>query len=562
MTAAPAVRCAIYTRKSSDEGLDQAFNSLHAQREACAAYVSSQMSLGWTLSADRYDDGAYSGASMNRPALRRLLADVAARRVDAILVYKVDRLTRSLADFARIIETLERAKVAFVSVTQQFSTSTSMGRLTLNVLLSFAQFEREVTGERIRDKIAASKAKGMWMGGTLPLGYDLPDDRSSRALSVNPEEARTVRAIFAKFIELGSTGPLQAWLDSEGCRSKRWVTASGRTMGGYRFSRGALRHLLSNRTYVGEIPHRTTSYPGRHQAIIDASTFDAAQALLAASSRRRRERVSVADQQPLAGILFDGEGQPMAPVVCRQRRRTYRYYVSATDVEGLASPDGGDAIRRLPAEAVESLIFDLVKRILDDDGDPGIERVQALIGRVEVHAASVQVVLRIGALQLRASRGQIVEILRSRLRPEERLLAEPSHLALLRITLPTRLVVRGGRTWQSGPAGRPGGVVRSPERQLVRALQDGHRTLKGCGIAPGTLEPSAWRTVRAPKTSHQRWRARLALLAPDLQLAILRGEIVRSVDDPIWQNLPLCWTDQRRLLMPAAMAWTPVVTGS
>ena len=244
--ASPRVRCAIYTRKSSEEGLDQSFNSLHAQREACEAYVLSQAGEGWTALPAHYDDGGFSGGNIDRPALKRLLADVAAGKIDTVVVYKIDRLTRSLADFAKIVEIFDAAGVSFVSVTQAFNTTTSMGRLTLNVLLSFAQFEREVTGERIRDKIAASKAQGMWMGGLPPLGYDAPTDPLTRALVVNEAEAETVRLIYRRYLEFGSAHEVVRWLAGEGIRPKVWITKRGRTLGGAAFSRGALFHLLKN----------------------------------------------------------------------------------------------------------------------------------------------------------------------------------------------------------------------------------------------------------------------------------------------------------------------------
>ena len=250
----PVRRCALYTRKSSEEGLEQDFNSLDAQRAACAAYVKSQASEGWRALETRYDDGGFSGGSMERPALKRLLADIAAGKVDVVVVYKIDRLTRSLADFVRIVERFDQHEVSFVSVTQAFNTTSSMGRLTLNVLLSFAQFEREVTGERIRDKIAASKARGMWMGGTLPFGYDLPAE-GRRALLVNPDEAATVRLIFASYLELGSVSALERWLVEQGIGTRQRTTGSGRRTGGTPFNRGALFYLLRNRTYLGMIVH-------------------------------------------------------------------------------------------------------------------------------------------------------------------------------------------------------------------------------------------------------------------------------------------------------------------
>lgn len=259
------VRCAIYTRKSTEEGLEQEFNSLDAQREACAAYVLSQRHEGWLQLDEFYDDGGYSGGNMERPALKRLLADVAAGKVDVIVLYKVDRLTRSLADFARIVEVLDRAGASFVSVTQSFNTTTSMGRLTLNVLLSFAQFEREVTGERIRDKIAASKAKGMWMGGVVPLGYDVHE----RRLVVNEAEAVTVRTIYERYVELGSMGDLADELASRGVVSKSRQYRDGRAVGGQAFTRGALAHLIKNHLYNGEVAHRGNVYTGEHTPIVD-----------------------------------------------------------------------------------------------------------------------------------------------------------------------------------------------------------------------------------------------------------------------------------------------------
>jgi len=261
------LRCAIYTRKSSEEGLEQAFNSLHAQREACAAFILSQKHEGWTVSATLYDDGGFSGGTMDRPALQRLLGDIAEGTVDVVVVYKIDRLTRSLFDFAKIVEAFETRGVSFVSITQQFNTSTSMGRLTLNVLLSFAQFERELAGERIRDKIAASKKKGMWMGGLPPLGYDLKD----RKLLVNEEEARTVLHIFGRYLELKSVRALKVELEEAGVRSKRRVLADSTHYGGQKLSRGALYLMLQNRIYRGEITHKGDAYPGEHPAIVDAA---------------------------------------------------------------------------------------------------------------------------------------------------------------------------------------------------------------------------------------------------------------------------------------------------
>ena len=553
MTAALPIRCAIYTRKSSDEGLEQSFNSLHAQREACEAYVRSQAGEGWTVSPDHYDDGGYSGGAMDRPALRRLLAEVAAKRVDVVVVYKVDRLTRFLPDFARIIDALDKNGVSFVSITQQFNTTTSMGRLTLNVLLSFAQFEREVTGERIRDKIAASKAKGMWMGGMIPLGYDPPVDQASRALVVNVEEAKTVRLIFRRFLELGNSRALQLWLGSEGIRSKRWVSTRGRSMGGYAFSRGALLPLLKNRTYLGEIPHKDVSYPGRHDAIVDRQTFDAAQALLASNSRRRREHVSHAERMLLHGLVFDADGQPMVPVIGRNRQRRYRYYASAPLLRGDMADQRDDAIRRVPATALEPIVEAVAAKASGTASDDGsVVSTRALIGRVEVHSSSVQLVIRTRAIPGKPTLRTAMESLRERLDPGEQVLIDPSHAGLIRVVLPIRLVVRGGRTWITGADGRPGPAVVAADPRTVKGLRAGHRVLKTCGIDPGSLDPSAWRRARAPQSGRDRQLARLALLAPDLQRAMLSGEVTNPLDGGAWSNVPLSWAAQRKMFAAKA----------
>src|SRR6267378_2673440 len=277
------VRCAIYTRKSSEEGLEQEFNSLRAQREACEAFIHSQRQEGWVCLRAAYDDGGFSGARMDRPALQQLLADLTAGRVDTIVVYKIDRLTRSLADFAKIVEILDTRGASFVSVTQQFNTTTSMGRLTLNVLLSFAQFEREVIGERIRDKIAASKKKGMWMGGVPPLGYEARD----RGLVIVDSEAETVRYIFRRYAELGSIRLLKEKLEARGLTSRCWTSASGRLWGGKPFARGALYLMLQNRIYRGEIVHKERTYPGEHTPIIDQALWDVVQARLAGNVAQR-----------------------------------------------------------------------------------------------------------------------------------------------------------------------------------------------------------------------------------------------------------------------------------
>jgi site-specific DNA recombinase len=341
------VRCAIYTRKSSEEGLEQTFNSLDAQREACRAYIDSQRHEGWRALSATYDDGGCSGGTMDRPALTRLLADVEAGRLDTIVVYKVDRLTRSLADFARIVERLDAAQVSFVSVTQQFSTTSSMGRLTLNVLLSFAQFERDVTGERIRDKVAASKRKGMWMGGTVPLGYDLRD----RTLLVNPHEAEQVHTMYRLYLDLKCVQRLKVALDARGLVSKVRVSQTGRQSGGVPFFRGALYTILKNRLYRGEIVHRGACFPGQQAAIVPPELWEAVQALLEANNQAKRTGVYARDPSLLAGLLFDDRGHRLTPIHTIRRGTRYRYYVSQAVLQNKTDQQG--RVCRIPALEIE-----------------------------------------------------------------------------------------------------------------------------------------------------------------------------------------------------------------
>ena len=351
------VRCAIYTRKSSEEGLDQSFNSLEAQEEACRAFVLSQKHEGWTAVNAHYDDGGFSGGTMERPALRRLLDDVAARKVETVLVYKVDRLTRSLSDFSKIIEVFDSHGVSFVSVTQQFNTTTSMGRLTLNVLLSFAQFEREVTGERIRDKVAASKKKGMWMGGVVAQGYDCAD----RRLIVNHKEARTVRRIFQAYLRLGCASQLKDYLDRKGIRSKARISSAGRASGGVPYSRGALYHLLNNRVYIGEIVHRGMSHPGLHEAIIPRELWDKVAARLEENNQARRVGASHSTKSLLTGKLFDSNGARFTPTHAVKNAKRYRYYTSQTVIRksGLRP-----AIARFPAQELEQCVTSQIQVLL------------------------------------------------------------------------------------------------------------------------------------------------------------------------------------------------------
>ena len=358
MGQAQRVRCAIYTRKSSDEGLEQAFNSLDAQREACAAYVLSQASDGWAALPAIYDDGGLSGGTLERPALKRLLADVAAGEVDIIVDYKVDRLTRSLFDFAKLVETLDKAGTSFVSVTQSFNTTTSMGRLTLNMLLSFAQFEREVTAERIRDKIAASKAKGMWLGGTPPLGY-APDGRT---LSIIEPEADLIRHLFQRYLVLGNVRLLEQELRAGGTSLPiRTRIKTGATFGGGSFSRGQIYAILRNQIYIGRIPHGDASYAGLHPAIVDADTWQATQAALTEHSQGERKRVRAASPSLLAGRVVDADGQPLIASHANKVGRRYRYYISRSLQEATAT-DGC----RIPAMELEAAVTERIARAFDD----------------------------------------------------------------------------------------------------------------------------------------------------------------------------------------------------
>lgn len=359
------IRCAIYTRKSSDEGLEQEFNSLDVQREACEAYIVSQRHAGWVALIDMYDDGGLSGGTMERPALKRLLEDIKTGKIQTVVVYKVDRLTRSLADFAKIVDIFDAYNASFVSVTQQFNTTTSMGRLTLNMLLSFAQFEREIAGERIRDKIAASKKKGMWMGGNVPLGYGVKD----RKLVVNELEAATVGVIFRHYAELGSVALLKAQLDRLGIVSKRREGAGGRLAGGQHFSRGALYLMLQNRIYQGEITHQGVAYPGQHAAIIDPELWQIVQDKLAANRQDRSLAVGAEASSLLAGLIADAGGNPMTPTHAKKRAKRYRYYVSASLLAG-ERPQAKQGMR-IPAGDIEGLVLDRLRALLSSRIDIG-----------------------------------------------------------------------------------------------------------------------------------------------------------------------------------------------
>ena len=343
------LRCAIYTRKSTEEGLDTEFNTLDAQREACEAYIASQRSEGWVATRDRYDDGGFSGGNLERPGLKQILTDIDDGLIDVVVVYKIDRLSRSLMDFSKLVEVFDRNGVTFVSVTQAFNTTTSMGRLTLNILLSFAQFEREVIGERIRDKVAASRKRGIWMGGHVPLGYDVQD----RKLVVNEAEALSVRRIFERFVELGSATVLARELRREGFRSKQ----------GTLIDKGYLYRLLKNRVYRGEAVHKGTAYPGEHDAIIDDNLWDRAQAILQESPRKRANNSRAQTPALLKGLIFSENGAAMTPTSTKKGTKLYRYYVS---MDVIRNREAGEETvpMRLAAGMVEDAVVTEVRRIL------------------------------------------------------------------------------------------------------------------------------------------------------------------------------------------------------
>jgi site-specific DNA recombinase len=377
------IRCAIYTRKSTEEGLEQDFNSLDAQREACEAYIQSQRGLGWVACKKRYDDGGLSGGTMDRPALKSLLADIDSSKVDLIVVYKVDRLTRSLMDFSKIIENLDARDVSFVSVTQQFNTANSMGRLTLNVLLSFAQFEREVTAERIRDKIAASKKKGMWMGGLSPLGYDAIDKK----LVVNRDEAQVVRTLFDLYLQLGSVRKLKQETDRQGLITKKRKSGN-HCSGGLSFSRGHLYQFLHNPVYVGLTAHKGKTYPGQHDAIIEKATWDAAQKMLDDQAPARISSANTKQESLLTGLVFDERGDRLSPSHSKKDGRRYRYYISNRLMQGGDKSDGW----RIPADQLERAVLQELSKFLEN----GVQVANAIHGS-ETTPEKVQASIRLAA---------------------------------------------------------------------------------------------------------------------------------------------------------------------
>lgn len=416
MSAPAKIRCAIYTRKSSEEGLEQGFNSLDAQHEACAAYIASQKHEGWVLLPARYDDGGISGGTLERPGVQRLLADIDQGKIDRVVVYKVDRLSRSLTDFSKLVERFDAAGCSFVSVTQSFNTATSMGRLTLNMLLSFAQFEREVTAERIRDKIAASKRKGMWMGGNVPLGYDA----QGRTLVINAAEAATVRRIFQHYDQLGCVREVKAHADRLGLVTKQRAYPCGKCVGGVPFSRGRIYHLLANPVYIGRIKHRHESYEGQHDPIIDQDLWDCVQQKLSANAPRARRRKTTASLSPLAGKFIDETGDLLTPSHAVKNGRRYRYYISRR----LITHSGEETINgwRLSAKVLEAAATQLIRARFRGPSAPARFLANASAGDVAALRGSLE------ALVKKLDNGQLDAMLADLIKSGQ---IEPGRLSLI-----------------------------------------------------------------------------------------------------------------------------------
>ena len=504
-----SVRCAIYTRKSTEHGLELEFNSLDAQREACEAYIKSQTHEGWKALPKRYDDPAYSGGNLDRPALQKLLEDIDFGRVDVVVVYKIDRLTRSLSDFAKLVELFDKKAISFVAVTQQFNTTTSMGRLTLNVLLSFAQFERELSSERVRDKVAASRKKGKWTGGGVPLGYDTKDKK----LVVNQPEAQTVRYIYRRYLDLKCLRRLIADLDEKAIVSKQRTGPSGRSTGGIRFTYGPLAYLLKNRTYLGELGHKGSWFPGEHEAIIDPALFNAVQDLLKDNSVTRRQQ-RTDNQSLLKGLLFDDRGNRMSPSFSTKRGVRYRFYVSSAILAGRRDQTGSAA--RVAAPDLESGIVSALRERFADSGNvTDQDLIGAHIERVALGQTNILITLKAGD-----ATGNMIELARSRQRASSRARIENDHNRL----------------------------IEGPDISLIHAIARVHLWLRA--LSDGTyqsVEELADIAKWNPKVIRK--ALRLAFLAPAITEAIILGSHPKSLSLSELQAVSaLSWDEQRYLL--------------
>ena len=548
------LKCAIYTRKSSEEGLEQSFNSLHAQREACEAYIKSQCHEGWVLNPVAFDDGGYSGGNMDRPALNQLIVDIKNGCIDIIVVYKVDRLSRSLADFSQMIDLFDKHGVSFVSVTQQFNTSSSMGRLTLNVLLSFAQFEREVTSERIRDKIAASKKKGIWMGGFVPLGYDVEDKK----LIVSDPEAETVRHIYDRYLVLGCVRRLKEELDRSGYVGKS---------GGKPFSRGALYCLLKNPLYIGKVKHKGKIYDGQHAAIVKPTLWKQVQTRLAANKARKALKVSAKDISLLTGLLFDDRSNPMSPTHATKKNKRYRYYISQALLQ-YREQDAGSVIR-ISAKTIEDVVTSQLKALLNRSCDlldlvaivdlPA-EHQRVILSNAEVLAdtwdglSPSQKLLHMKQLIERIEVGrQEISVTLSRIALLEALLPDVSHeinskmdehvisipAQLKRCGIETRLIVPNEDVSTAHHAS-----VRAIQNALVKALEWNQALITGSA--------SSMNEIAKKHHVTQRYVSRLikmAFLAPDIMAAIGKGNIPLNLSmERFRKSFPFVWDEQRKAL--------------
>jgi site-specific DNA recombinase len=515
-------QCAIYTRKSTDHNLELEFNSLDAQREACEAYIKSQAHEGWRLVPDHYDDGAFSGASLDRPALQQLLTEIRASKIDIIVVYKVDRLTRSLADFAKLVELFDQHSVSFVSVTQSFNTTSSMGRLTLNVLLSFAQFEREVIGERVRDKIAASKSKGIWVGGSVPLGYA----SANKKLVVIPEEAETVRLIFQRYLELGSIRDLADDLNRKGIRTRRQTLSTGKIRGGIRFGVGGLAQLLRNRFYVGEVVYRGAVYPGEQEPILDRELFDAVQAKLAAGANTRQLKLR-ASPSILAGHIFDERGNRMTPTHTNKQGARYRYYVSHAILQNRNNEAG--TVTRVSASEIEGTVIDALRKHLDADNSVRTER--QLIEQVEQIVVSDQMV----ELHLVAEAGN-ESAARSATHPTSKD-GSARVITVSRSTIPTMTVKGILHSSLLGPA------MPADERDaLLTAIAKARSWIDD--IVEGRVASFAEIARREGKVErHIRLLAPLAFVSPWMVLDIVNGVLPRITVTDLIKRIPYCWAE-------------------
>ena len=531
-TSVRPVRCAIYTRVSTEHGLDQEFNSLDAQYDAASAYVRSQAHAGWTLIRSRYDDGGYSGGSTDRPDLQRLLDDIRSRRIDVIVVYKVDRLTRSLADFAKLVELFDAHGVSFVSVTQQFNTTTSMGRLTLNVLLSFAQFEREVTSERIRDKIAASKRKGLWVGGPLPLGYQMKDGK----ITVVEDEAQRVRLIFQRYLELGGVNALVRDLRDRNIRSKTQLLATGATRGGILFGRSSLFYLLRNRFYVGEVKYKDEILPGEQPAIVERALFDAVQQKLT-DQWSTQSTIRNAGDHLLTGLLFDDASHRMVPTHATKAGIRYRYYVSLPHLQGKSKTASVGSVSRIPAAGIEgTIVRTLHEHLIAQKEKPSSSSAQAgdrklilqHVARIDVHAHHL-------TIQFKPGDGE--EIPDS---PDGLLLSIPWQKPSSRKS--REILVPHGVAQNEI---RPNRIER--RARLVKAISRGRRWLDE--IVSGSVTDVQQIAARQKCSVRQvNMTISLAFLAPDLVRAAVEGRLPRGIGVERLRDAPTEWSRQFEVL--------------